>query len=214
MRKNIFLLGAGAVLLMSSCGSNGDVDIDDLLDDYVETSSITIDNGLDTTAWVTISDADTTFEFELEGLSTEWASFENKTWHVVATTINDSVFLDEDFVLDGEHYSYNLNLTKEDYIVENIEYIVNEFENIEVPKSFTYQGETYDDVDARAIDGKLLMPNDWDYNLDEESPEEVEVPAGSNKVVKEKVYRSSTFLVYLILFELFNEYEGDGSDLY
>lgn len=214
MRKNIFLLGAGAALLMASCGSNSDYEIDDLLGDYVETSSLTIDNGLDTTAWVTISDADTTFEFELEGLSTEWASFENKTWHVVATTINDSVFVDEDFVLDGEHYSYNLNLTKEDYIVENIEYIVNELENIEIPKSFEYRGETYEDVDARAIDGKLLMPNDWDYNLDEESPEEVEVPAGSNKVTKEKVYRSSTFLVYLILFELFNEYEGDGSELY
>ena len=62
--------------------------------------------------------------------------------------------------------------------MENIKYTVgtdysallNELEN-----EFTYKGETYEGVDAQVIPGRLLVPSQWDYNLDTEAPEEVEV---------------------------------------
>ena len=82
----------------------------------------------------------------------------------------------------------------------------------ELENEFTYDGETYEGVDARVIPGKLLVPSDWDYNLDTEAPEEVEVYSGQNSTTKTKLYRASTFVLYLTLYEIFGDSEDDGEE--
>ena len=218
--KNLkFLFAAVISTILISCGGNYDYD-DDYFDDYVATTSLYIDNAVDTNVFVTLTgvDSDTTFEAEVGSFSLEYISIPYGKYKVKAITSLDSILIDgEEVFLDESdyHYSYNLNLTKQDYIMENIKYTVgtdyssllNELEN-----TFTYEGETYEGVDATVIPGQLLVPDQWDYNLETEAPEEVEVSSGQSSATKTKLYRASTFVLYLTLYEIFGDYEEDGEE--
>lgn len=204
-------------MLFNACGSGSDYDYDEWEDDYESTASVYIDNGADTTVIVVLEalDKDTTYEFEIESWGLEYVDLSFGKYHVKATTVTDSVIVDEDFVLEeGEdyNYSFNLNLTKEDYIMENMEYAVGATGDERVYSSFTYKGKTYDEVDADVIEGALVVPKDWDYNLDEEFPETVSIYGGANSTTKSKLYRASTFILYLELYEIFSEYDEEGGD--
>lgn len=215
--KNFKLFTAILLLvIVSSCGSSYEYD-EDYMDDYISTVSVNVDNAADTNVIVTLEgiDRDTLFELDIPSYSLEKVYLPYGKYKVNAITSLDSVILeDEQIFLDEEnyHYSYNLNLTKEDYIVENIRYSVG-LDLSSMNDKFTYKGETYEGVSADVITGKLLVPNSWDYNIDEESPEEVEVSSGQDHVIKKKLYRASTFVVYLMLYELFGEYDEETDEL-
>mgnify|MGYP000197500057 CR=1 FL=1 len=134
----------------------------------------------------------------------------NRNITLIETPIDafHTIVVDEDFEITGSSYSYNLNLTKEDYILERVTYVVNESQYT-APTSFTYNGKTYDDIDASVIEGQLLVPSDWDYNIDDEMPDEVTIYGDQNQTIKTKLYRSETFVLYLELFELFGDMDLD-----
>lgn len=211
-----FNLIAGIILagtLISCGGSDDNSSLEDLYGDgdYASSADVYIDNGADTTVIVTIEskDNDEVYEFEILSFEGESTSLNYGAYHVTAITVLDSTIVDEDFKLDEDDYiyDYNLNLTKQDYIVENIEYVVGATGEELINKSFTYDGHTYDEVDATVIEGALVVAQAWDYNLDEESPEEVTLYDGDTKTVKRKLYRGSTFILYLELIELFGDYD-------
>lgn len=215
MKKLNLIWGALLAVLLISCGGSNENDgLDDLYgdEDYSVPADVYIDNGADTTVNVTITslgDDEESWDFEIDGLSGEGTELEYGEYHVIAETVTGEMIVDEDFELDEDdyEYSYNLNLTKEDYIVENIEYVVGATGNEYINKSFTYDGKTYDEIDADIINGELVVPQDWDYNLEEESPEEVTLYDGDTRTVKRKLYRASTFILYLELIELFGDYD-------
>ena len=220
MKNTIYLITGVLLFALASCGSGSSED--NYFDgDLFESSYLVhIDNALDTTAIVSITQEgnDSTMEYEVYGYSMYEIELSEAKYHVTATTVTDSVFLDEDFEIDGSSYTYNLNLTKEDYILERVTYVVNE-NQFTVPHSFAYNGKTYDDIDASVIEGELLVPSNWDYNIEDEMPDEVTIYGESNQTTKTKLYRSETFLLYLELFELFGEMDledeyGDYDDEY
>ena len=208
-----FLSSLLLLVLIACGGGEVDYDLDDLDSDYMPEVTLNIDNGTDTTANVIITpeDKDTTYEFTIEGQGLESVMVPVGEYHVKAVTVTDSLIVDKDFELDddGYVYSFNLNLTREDYIVENIEYIVGGDGSQIVSKTFTYKGKTYEGIDAEVIEGQLVVPDQWDYNLDEESPDEVTLYDGQNSTVKRKLYRASTFILYLELIELFEQYGSE-----
>ncbi|MEX1003560.1 MAG: hypothetical protein WDZ35_15685 [Crocinitomicaceae bacterium] len=213
MKSIPYLLPLIFTISLLSCGGNSDYEWDDFDDDYVSTATLNIDNGTDTTALVTITpeDKDTVYDFTIMGLEMDRVVLPYGDYHVKAVTVTDSVIVDEDFELSDDDYAYsfNLNLTQEDYIVENIKYVVGSTGDEVLSSSFTYEGKTYDGIDANVIKGKLIVPNQWDYNLDEESPQEVTLYDGQNSTTKKKLYRSSTFILYLELIELFEQYGAE-----
>lgn len=219
MKKNILMIIAPVAVLMMSCGGNDYEWDDSYLDDYVRTVTLDIDNGVDTNVFVTLTgvDTDTTFEQEVGGVSIESISLPHGKYKVDAVTSLDSVIIDgEEIFLDEDNYAYNynLNLTKEDYIVENIKYTVGTdySDLLGNNKQFTYDGETYDGIDAYVISGKLLVEDEWDYNLDQEAPDEVTIYGGANSTTKKKLYRANTFMLYLALYEIFGGLDEEGSE--
>jgi hypothetical protein len=220
MKNTIYLITGVLLFAVASCGG-GSSDDSYFDGDLFESSYVVhIDNALDTTAIVSITQEgnDSTMEYEVYGYSMHEIELSEAKYHVTATTVTDSVFLDEDFEIDGSSYTYNLNLTKEDYILERVTYVVNE-NQFTAPHSFTYNGKTYDDIDASVIEGELLVPSNWDYNIEDEMPDEVTIYGESNQTTKTKLYRSETFLLYLELFELFGDMDleeeyGDYDDEY
>ena len=221
--KNLrYILVAFVAPLFVACGGGSYDWEDSYLDDYVATASLEVDNGADTNVFVTLTgvDTDTTFEVEVGSYELESITIPYGKYTVMAITSLDSVIVDnEEIFLDESdyNYSYNLNLTKQDYIMENIKYTVGtDYSSLmdELKNEFTYDGETYEGVDATVIPGELLVADQWDYNLDEEAPEEVSVYGGQNSATKTKLYRSSTFILYLTLYEIFGDYEegGEGSE--
>ena len=219
--KNLkYILVAIIAPVLVACGGGSYDWDDDYYDDYVATVSLHVDNAADTNVFVTLTGTDTTFEVEVASFEMETLSIPYGKYTVMAVTSLDSVIVDnEEIFLDESdyHYDYNLNLTKQDYIKENIKYTVGtDYSSLldELKNEFTYKGETYEGVDATVIPGKLLVPDDWDYNLDTEAPEEVSVYGGQNSATKTKLYRSSTFILYLTLYELFGDYEeGEEGEL-
>lgn len=214
MKKTVYLFFGLVALTLLGCGGGSS---DDSFDFFESTYDVLIDNGLDTSAIVMIkADGDSATEYEISGYGTESIELKEGKYHVKATSALDSVFVDEDFEITSDSYSYNLNLTKQDYIRENVMYIVSENPELYTTnESFTYNGKTYEEVDADVIPGALLVASDWDYNLDEEMPEEVTIYGDNNSTTKSKVYRAETFLLYLELYELFNgmgEEELEGLD--
>ncbi len=215
----LFLVAAVGAFMISCGGGSYDYD-DSYLDDYIATTSLYVDNSADTNVTVTLTgvDRDTTFEVEVESYSLEYISVPYGKYTVDAITCLDSVIIDgEEIFMDEDDYkySYNLNLSKEDYIMENMKYTVEtDYSSLlnELETSFTYKGETYEGIDATVIPGALLVPNQWDYNLDTDYPEEVEVSAGYTSTTKTKLYRASTFVLYLTLYEIFGDYEDDGEE--
>ena len=211
MKNTIYLITGALLFALASCGGNN---YDDSFfdGDLFESSYVVyIDNALDTTAIVTITQEgnDSTMEYEVIGYGMHEIELSEAKYHVTATTVTDSLFLDEDFEINGSSYTYNLNLTKADYILERVTYIVSENpELFTTTNSFTYRGKTYDDIDASVIEGELLVPSNWDYNIEDEMPDEVTIYGDQNKTTKSKLYRSETFVLYLELFELF-----EGMDL-
>lgn len=214
--KNLnFLATLTFLAIVSSCGSSYDYD-EDYMDDYISTVAVNVDNAADTNVIVTLKgiDMDTLFELDIPSYSLELVYLPYGKYTVNAITTLDSVILqDEEIFIDEEnyHYSYNLNLTKEDYIVENIRYSVGVDLSSKNDK-FTYNGETYEGISADVITGKLLVPNNWDYNIDEEAPDEVEVSSSQNFAIKKKLYRANTFIVYLMLYDLFGEYDDEEGE--
>jgi hypothetical protein len=220
--KNLkFLFVAAISTVLISCGGSDYEWDDDYMDDYVASTSLYVDNGADTNVFVTLTavESDSVFEIEVGSYSLEYMSVPYGKYTVHAVTSLDSVLIDgEEIFLDEDdyNYSYNLNLTKEDYIKENIKYTVGtDYSSLlnELEQEFTYNGETYEGVDATVIQGELLVPSNWDYNLDTEAPEEVEVSSGQNSTTKTKLYRASTFVLYLTLYEIFGDYEEEGDEL-
>ena len=212
MKNTFYLLASILIFTVSSCG--GSYDEDDFYgsDIFDATYSVNIDNGLDTTAIVTITEegSDSSMIYEVLGYGLEVITLSEKTYHITAKTLGDSVIVDEDFTIDGNSYIYNLNLTKQDYIVERVTYIVTENPELYTTQnSFTYEGKTYDEVDAFVIEGDLLIPSEWDYNLEDEMPEEVTIYGDEDKTSKTKLYRSETFLIYLELYELFESMDEE-----
>lgn len=208
MKNTLSIISGILLVALSACGGSYDDDFYDDLEGYEPTYSVDIDNALDTTALVTITEkgTDSTMEYSVLGYGVETIQLEQKTYHITAKTMADSLFLDEDFTIDGSSYTYNLNLTKDDYIIERVTYIVSENpEMYKTNSSFTYNGKTYDEVDASVIKGALLVPSTWDYNLEDEMPEEVTIYGDQNKTTKTKLYRAETFLLYLELYELFGD---------
>ncbi|UKN00155.1 hypothetical protein K6119_10455 [Paracrocinitomix mangrovi] len=215
MKKVTLLFAAALGMFLYACGgSNSEGDSDYEGEDYEATAFVDVDNGADTTVVVTIEskDGEDKFELEIPSWEVEMIEMPYGEYHVKAVTVTDSVIVDEDFKLEEVDYVYgfNLNLTKEDYIVENVVYAVNPTGLENYGKTLTYDGKTYDNIDAYVIEGKLVVPEEWDYNLDEEYPEEIELAAGSTTDSRSKLYRASTYILILELAELFEEY-GDES---
>jgi hypothetical protein len=219
MKKSTLALLAPITLFFVSCGG-GDYEWDDsYFDDYERTANLEIDNGVDTNVFVTLTgiDKDTSFEQEVGGISLASISIPYGKYKVDAVTSLDSVIIDgEEIFLDEDSYiyDYNLNLTKQDYIVENIKYTVGTdySDLLGNNKQFTYDGQTYDGIDAYVIKGKLLVEDEWDYNLDQEAPEEVTIYGGANSTTKKKLYRANTFMLYLALYEIFGGLDDEGSE--
>lgn len=210
MKKLLFIPISILMLAFNSCSNGSDDDFD--YDDYEMTYDVNIDNAMDTTAIVVITQdgKDSAMTFEVDGYGMERINLEAGVYHVTATTVTDSLFLDDHFEL-SDGYSYNLNLTKADYILEHVTYVVSEDpESYVTNKSFTYEGKTYDEVDASVIKGQLLVPSSWDYNLEDDMPEEVTIYNDANSTTKTKLYRAETFVLYLELFELFNNMDMEG----
>ena len=202
MKKTVYLLAGLFALILSACGG-GSSDYE--YEAPEQTYAVQIDNGLDTSATVIITTPeDSTMEYMVAGYGTEDIILTEGKYHVKATSALDSVFVDEDFEITDDSYAYNLNLTKQDYIIENVMYIVSDNPELYTTnESFTYNGKTYDEVDADVVSGALLVGKSWDYDLDEEMPEEVTIYGDNNSTTKSKVYRAETFVLYLELFELF-----------
>jgi hypothetical protein len=203
MKKTVYLFAGLFALILTACGGGGSSDLD--FDFLEQTYSVQIDNGLDTSATVIITTADdSTMEYMIAGYGTEDVTLKEGKYHVKATSALDSIFVDEDFEITSDASAYNLNLTKQDYIIENVMYIVSDNPELYTTnESFTYNGKTYDEVDADVVPGALLVAKSWDYNLDQEMPEEVTIYGDNNSTTKSKVYRAETFVLYLELFELF-----------
>lgn len=219
MKKTILALLAPISIFLVSCGGGSYDDDYDYLEDFVTTYSLYVDNGVDTAVNVTLTgiDQDTTFEVEVGGISLEHIVVTEGKYKVDAVTCLDSVIVDgEEIDLTGDSYvyNYNLNLTKQDYIVENIKYTVGTdySDLLGNNKQFTYDGQTYDGIDAYVIPGELLVANDWDYNIDSEAPEEVTIYGGANSTTKKKLYRANTFMLYLALYEIFGGLDDEGSE--
>ncbi|MFT5819730.1 MAG: hypothetical protein ACI8ZM_000955 [Crocinitomix sp.] len=213
MKNSIYLITGVLLFALASCGGNNYED--DYFDDMYEPSYyVNLDNALDTTVIVSITQEgnDSTMDYEVIQYGTHEIELSAAKYHITATTVTDSVFLDEDFEIDGNSYTYNLNLTKADYILERVTYVV-DVNQYTAPTSFTYNGKTYDDIDASVIDGELVVPANWDYNIEDEMPEEVSINSGSNQTTKTKLYRSETFVLYLELFELFESMDLSEEDL-
>ncbi len=213
MKNTIYLITGVLLFAVASCGGNN-YDDSYFDGDLFESSYVVyLDNALDTTAIVAITQEgnDSTMEYEVIGYGMHEIELSEAKYHVTATTVTDSVFLDEDFEIDGSSYTYNLNLTKADYILERVTYVVSENPELYTTNdSFTYNGKTYDDIDASVIEGQLLVPSSWDYNIEDEMPDEVTIYGDQNKTTKTKLYRSETFVLYLELFELFGDMDlGD-----
>lgn len=211
MKNTIYLITGVLLFALASCGGNN-YDDDFFDGDFFESSyTIYLDNALDTTVTVSISQEgnDSIMDYEILGYGMHEIELSEANYHVTAITCADSLFLDEDFEIDGSSYTYNMNLTKADYILERVTYVVNESQYT-APTSFTYNGKTYDDIDASVISGELLVPSNWDYNIEDEMPDEVSIYGDQNSTTKTKLYRSETFLLYLELFELFESMDlGD-----
>lgn len=208
MKKFLYIPISILMLTFVSC-SNGS---DDFYDDYEMTYIINLDNATDTTAIVVITEdgKDSAMTFNVDGYGLTQINLGEGKYHVTATTILDSLFLDDHFEISGG-YSYNLNLTKADYILERVTYVVSEDpESYITNQSFTYNGKTYDEVDASVIKGQLLIPSTWDYNLEDEMPEEVTIYNDASTTTKTKLYRAETFVLYLELFEMFNNMDMEG----
>jgi hypothetical protein len=197
--------------LFISCSGNSDSSLDDLYGNQGEsTAYIYIDNGADTTVNVTISasEGEEVWEYVIEGFKGESTDIPHGKYHITAVTVTDSIVVDEDFELSDDEYEYNLNLTKEDYIVENITYYLNLEDADQENSSFTYDDATYQGTDALALKGNLVMSKVWDYNLHEELPEEVELSNGQSQTMKRKLWKASTFILLLQIEMLLNDY-GD-----
>lgn len=219
MKKSTLSFLAILSILLTSC-SNNNYDDYDYYEDYVTTFSLNVDNGVDTTVNVTLTgiDIDTMFQIEVGGIGLGQLEVVEGKYKVDAVTCHDSVIVDgETIELSGENsymYKYNLNLTKQDYIVENITYTVGaeDPDLLAGTKQFTYDGETYDGIDAYVIPGELLVQSDWEYNLDTEAPDEVTIYGGSNSTTKRKLYRASTFMLFLKLYEIFGGLDDEDSE--
>lgn len=211
MKNTVYLFTGLFALILTACGGGS---TDDDYDFFESSYTVHIDNGLDTSATVIITpESDSATEYVLAGYSTEQIDLKEGKYHVKATSALDSVFVDEDFEITSESYEYNLNLTKQDYIIENVMYIVSDNPELYTTnESFTYEGKTYDEVDADLVPGALLVSKTWDYDLDEEMPEEVTIYGDNNTTTKSKVYRAETFVLYLELFELFGGMSDEEID--
>ncbi len=213
MKNTIYLITGVLLFAVASCGGNNNDDSYFDGDLFESSYVVYLDNALDTTAIIAITQEgnDSTMEYEVIGYGMHEIELSEAKYHVTATTVTDSVFLDEDFEIDGSSYTYNLNLTKADYILERVTYVVSENPELYTTNnSFTYNGKTYDDIDASVIEGQLLVPSNWDYNIEDEMPDEVTIYGDQNKTTKTKLYRSETFVLYLELFELFGDMDlGD-----
>ena len=212
MRKLLFIPISILMLTFVSCSNGSDDDYYDDMADYEMTYIINIDNATDTTAIVVITEdgTDSAMTFEVDSYGLKHIELGAGKYHVTATTVTDSLLLDDSFEISGG-YSYNLNLTKADYILERVTYVVSENPEAYITdKSFTYDGKTYDEIDASVIKGQLLVSSTWDYNLEDEMPEEVTIYNDANSTTKTKLYRAETFVLYLELFELFNNMDMEG----
>ena len=216
--KYLFILFVPTVIL-TSCFSSGDDDFWDDLMDYESTAYVTVDNAADTLVDVTITSDDTTIELSLSSYTTEEIELPYGKYHVLAETVTDSLVVDEDFELDEDdyEYAYNLNLTKEDYIVENSKYTAGtDYSALleELEHEFEYEGEVYKGYDAYVIKGALVVPETWDYNLDEEAPDEVTITGGGNSTTRSKLWRAEYFVTLLELAELLENYEEYGDEIF
>ncbi len=212
MKKFVFITISILMLTFVSCSNGSDEDFYDDMADNEMIYIINIDNAADTTAIVVITEdgKDSAMTFEVDSYGVERIELGEGKYHVTATTVTDSLFLDDSFEISGG-YSYNLNLTKADYVLERVTYVVSEDPDSYITnKSFTYEGKTYDEVDASLIKGQLLVPSSWDYNLEDDMPEEVTIYNDANSTTKTKLYRAETFVLYLELFELFNNMDMEG----
>lgn len=206
--KKLLIITAGILFFAATSCSNSS---DDLDFEYDMTYIVNLDNALDTTAIVVITEEgkDSAMTFEVDGFSLKKIELKAGKYNVTAKTVTDSSFLNDKFEL-STGYSFNLNLTKQDYILERVTYVVSENpESYMINKSFTYNGKTYEEVDATVIKGKLLVENSWDYNLEDEMPQEVEISNSASTTTKTKLYRAETFVLYLELFELFNNMNAE-----
>lgn len=212
MKKLLFIPISILLLSFAAC-TNG---ADDTYEEYALEYIINLDNALDTTVIVVITEdgKDSAMTFNVEAYGLKQIELVGGNYHVTATTVLDSLFLDDHFEISGG-YSYNLNLTKADYILENVTYIVSADPNSYVSnKRFTYKGKTYDEVDASVIEGKLLVPATWDYNLEDEMPEEVTIYNDASTTTKTKLYRAETLVFYLDFLEIMNSMELEETEEY
>ena len=204
------------LLFLYSCNGTNPIENPSL--DHVYSYSVFLDNALDTTAYVFISQKgvnnvnsfDTT-AYEIEGGDLKKITLLKLEYNVLVKNINDSIILDEDITLDGGALEYNLNLTKEDYIKTKFYYTdINENEVLNNSKQFSYNGEIYED-DAIVIKGDLLVPVSWDYNIDVEAPDTI-TTKGNQKVYRTQLNRAKEYVLYMELFNLFNSWDIDDID--
>lgn len=209
--KNLNLIIA-LLLFGTIVSCSGETDYEDFDETYEMTYDINLDNGLDTTVIVnlTLEGSDSIMVYEVEGYGLENIELKEGKYHITAKTVTDSSFLDEDFELNSG-YSYNLNLTKEDYILERVTYVDNRYPETYTNQSvFTYKGKTYDEIDATVIEGALLVENTWDFNLEDELPEEVTLMENMTRTTRTKLYRSTSFIAILELYDMLQNMDFEG----
>ncbi|MBD3636540.1 MAG: hypothetical protein HUJ25_04295 [Crocinitomicaceae bacterium] len=210
INRLVFFYSSALVLLSFSCVSSGEEDT--LLENSSESISTTafIDNGFDTTVHVVLTalEGEEYYEYDVNEYSVEQTMLPYGGYHIKVISATDSVLLNEDFQLERTKgiKSYNINLSQQDYIIENIVYAINPNEYNSNQKSFTYKGKTYEGVDAELVEGKLVHPKVWDYNIQTEIPDTVEIHG--KYTIKKKLHRAREFKIYLDYNQMLNEY-GD-----
>ena len=196
LKKVLYFLPLVIVLALVSCdGSSSSGE-----EDYVWTYEVTVDNSLDTTITVTIDSTSLT----LVGISSDRVMLEEGSHTVSAVTIADSVVLaPTTFELSGTD-DVLLNITKAEFVKNWSYYSVDGNDDILDTYSFTVDSSTFEGVRAELVGGpdQLVIPNDWDYTLDVEMPEEVTIYDG-NGTFRTKLYRKDIFVISMELLELF-----------
>lgn len=196
-KKFLFFLPLIAVLALVSCdGSSSSGE-----DDYAWTFNVTLDNSLDTTIFVTVD----TQTVELASITSEQITLEEGTHKVFVRTIADSLVMDTTtFELSG-YDDVLLNVSRTEYVKNWSYYSVSGNDDVLDTYSFTVDSSTFEGVRAEIVGGPddLVIPNDWDYDLDIEMPEEVTVYNGVGEY-RTKLYRKDIFVISMQLLELFD----------
>ena len=152
------------------------------------------------------------------GISSNLITLEKGSHTLAAVTLADSVVMaPTTFELSGDD-DVLLNVTQAEFVKNWSYYSLDGNDDILDTYSFTLDSSTFKRVRAELVGGadQLVIPNDWDYTLDVEMPEEVTVYDGVGEF-RTKLYRKEIFIISMELLDLFQSMgvdEETGADYF